>query len=405
VTTTGGNRPRVVIAGGGVAGIETLLALRDLAGDRIEIEIVAPEREFVYRPLAVAGPFDLGDPPRFNIDEIARDNDATHHEDAIVAVKPAQHIAMTRSGVGVLFDALVVTSGAEPLEAIPGAFTYRGADDRDALRTLISRFERDGGGHTIAFAVPSGTTWPLPIYELALITAARLRAGGSSGTLKLVTPEEAPLALFGRKASEAVAELLNSRGIEVWTSTHPVKFAPGSLTVVPEGRIPASEVVALPRLRGRAPEGLRHMSDGFVPVDEHGLVQGAANVYAAGDVTAGSIKQGGIATQQADAVAAAIAARFGAPVEPEPFRPILRGMLLTGDGARFMQNKISGGQGESSETSTGMLWWPEGKIAGRYLSHYLARQAHPVEPQKPLAPDGIPIDIELGRIAGAREAI
>jgi sulfide:quinone oxidoreductase len=391
----GGNRPRVVIAGGGVAGIEALLALRDLAGDRIEIEIIAPEREFVYRPLAVAGPFDLGDPPRFELAGIARDLGATHHRDAIVAVKPAQHLAITRSGVGVSFDLLVVTSGAEPEEAIPGALTYRGAEDREELRTLIDALEHDGSGRSIAFAVPSGTTWPLPIYELALITAARLRAGGNGAAVKLVTPEASPLGLFGRKASDAVAGLLASRGVEVWTSTHPVEFARSSLTVVPKGRVPAFRVVALPRLRGRAPDGLAQDGDGFIPVDPHGLVQGSASIYAAGDVTASSIKQGGIATQQADVVATAIAARVGAPVEPTPFRPILRGMLLTGDGARFMRSEVTGGRGESSEVSTEMLWWPEGKIAGRYLSRYLAGEAHPIEPKPPLATDAIPVDVEL----------
>lgn len=396
--TPGGDRPRVVIAGGGVAGIETLLALRDLAGDRVEIEIVAPEREFEYRPLAVAGPFDLGEPPRFDIDGIARDLGATHHRDAIVAVKPAQHLAITRSGAGVSFDALVVTSGAEPEEAIPGALTYRGTQDREDLRTLIDELERDGGGRSVLFCVPSGTTWPLPIYELALIAATRLHAGGDGAAVKLVTPEDSPLALFGRKASDAVAALLASRGIEVWTSTHPVEFAHSALKVVPEGRIPAHAVVALPRLRGRAPEGVSRDAAGFIPVDPYGLVQGAANVYAAGDVTASSIKQGGIATQQADVVAAALASRFGAPVEPKPFKPILRGMLLTGEGARFMRNELIGGKGERSEVSTEMLWWPGGKIAGQYLTRYLARQAKPVEPEPPLAPGAIPVDVELASI-------
>jgi sulfide:quinone oxidoreductase len=393
--TAGGERPRVVIAGGGVAGIETLLALRGLAGDRLEIEIVAPGREFVYRPLAVAGPFDLGEAPRFDLDEIARDLGATYHQDAIVAVKATQHLAITRSGSGVSFDALVVTSGAKPEEAIPGALTYRGVEDEEELRTLIDELEHDGAGRTVAFAVPSGTTWPLPIYELALITAARLHAGGNGATVKLITPEDSPLGLFGRQASDAVRALLDLRSVELWTSTHPVEFADGSLKVVPEGRVSADTVVALPRLRGRAPEGVCQDADGFIPVDPHGLVEGSASVYAAGDVTASSIKQGGIATQQADAVAAAIAARFGAEVEPKPFRPVLRGMLLTGDGARFMRSEVTGGRGERSEVGTEMLWWPEGKIAGRYLTRYLARQAKPVEPQPPLATGAIPIDIQL----------
>jgi sulfide:quinone oxidoreductase len=390
----GGDKPRVVIAGGGVAGIEALLALRDLAGDRIETAIIAPEREFVYRPLAVAGPFDLGQPPRFDLGEIARDLDATHHLEAVVAVTPEKRLATTRNGDAISYDALVIASGAGPQEAVPGALTYSGESDREALRTMIGEFEHEGVGKTVVFAVPSGTTWPLPIYELALITAARLRAGGNATKVKLVTPEDAPLEIFGQKASEAVSELLASRGVELRTSTHPVEFADSSLTVVPQGRVPADRVIALPRLRGRAPTGVPVDAHGFIPVDSHGLVQGLADIYAAGDVTAGSIKQGGIATQQADAVAAAIAARFGAPVEPEPFRPVLRGMLLTGDGARLMRAEVSGGRGEPEE-STQMLWWPDGKIVGRYISLYLAREAHPVEPQKPLTPDAIPIDVEL----------
>ena len=389
-------KPRVVIAGGGVAGIETLLALRALAGDRVQIEIVAPEREFVYRPLAVAGPFDLGDPPRFELAAIARDLRATHHQDAIVAVRATKRIALTRAGAEVPYDVLVVTSGAEPEAAIPGAFTYRGFEDNARLRTLIDEFRGDGGGRSIAFAVPSGTTWPLPIYELALITAAQIRAHEKdSVVVKLVTPEASPMGLFGRQASDAVALLLVSRGIEVRTSTHPVEFASSSLTVVPEGRVPASRVVALPRLRGRAPMGVPQDADGFIPVDPYGLVQELPDVYAAGDVTASSIKQGGIATQQADAVASVIAARFGAPVEPKEFRPVLRGMLLTGDGARFMRAEVTGGQGERSEVSSEVLWFPEGKIAGRHLSPYLTGQVHAIEPEPPLTADAIPVDVEL----------
>jgi nucleotide-binding universal stress UspA family protein len=46
-----------------------------------------------------------------------------------------------------------------------------------------------------------------------------------------------------------------------------------------------------------------------------------------------------------------------------------------------------------------MLWWPSGKIAGRYLSHYLPRQAHPIEPEPPLTADAIPVDVELAAAA------
>ena len=391
---TSTRKPRVVIAGGGVAAIETLLALRHLAGDRVSIELVAPENEFFYRPLAVAAAFDLGEPPRFDLTTIAEDLCAAHRRDAVVAVQPERQLAWTRSGAEVPYEVLVVATGAEAEEAIPGALTFRGTGDQHEYRTLMDELER-GALEIVAFAVPSGTTWSLPIYELALITAARLRAGGNDAVVKLVTPEAAPLALFGRPASEAVAELLALRGIELLTSTHPVEFAQGALAVVPAGNVPADRVVAMPRLRGRPLEGVPQNADGFIEVDPLGQVHGLADLYAAGDVTAGSIKQGGVATQQADTVAAAIAARFGAAVKPEPFRPVLRGTLLTGDGARFMRSEVAGGAGERFEVSAQILWWPEGKIAGRHLSHYLARRAHPIEPEKPLPADAIPVDVEL----------
>lgn len=50
-------RPRVIIAGGGVAGLETLLALHTLAGHRVEITLVEPELTFVNRSMAVREPF------------------------------------------------------------------------------------------------------------------------------------------------------------------------------------------------------------------------------------------------------------------------------------------------------------------------------------------------------------
>jgi sulfide:quinone oxidoreductase len=388
------SKPHVLIAGGGVAAIEGLLALRDLAGDRIELTLLAPDEEFVYRPLAVAAPFDLGKAPRFALGGIVADVDATLVPGSLAAVDPRRHVAWTLAGEELRYDALVLATGAQAQEAVPGALTFTGARESEGFRRLLSELER-GAVESAAFAVPAGATWPLPVYELALITAARLSARGADRKLVLVTPEEAPLSLFGRQASEVVADLLRSRQIELRTATHPVEFAHGALTVVPTGSIQVDRVIALPRLRGRAPEGIPSDADSFIPVDPHGLVRGLADVYAAGDAADFPVKQGGIAAQQADVVAAAIAARFGAPVESKPFRPLLRGMLLTGDGARFMRAEVIGGRGERSEVSAEMLWWPEGKIAARYLSHYLARRAIPVEPEHPLGADAIPVDVEL----------
>lgn len=62
---------RVLVAGGGVAGLEALLALRDLAGDRVSLTLLSPQDEFMYRPMAVAEPFARGHATRHGLNELA----------------------------------------------------------------------------------------------------------------------------------------------------------------------------------------------------------------------------------------------------------------------------------------------------------------------------------------------
>src|SRR5439155_4102940 len=123
----------------------------------------------------------------------------------------------------------------------------------------------------------------------------------------------------------------------------------------------------LPVLDGPGIPGLPADERGFIPIDEHARARGTQDVYAAGDGTTFPIKQGGIATQEADAAAEHIAARFGAELEPQPFRPVLRGRLLTGDESPSMEAEIAAGGGEGV-ASPDCLWWPPQKVSGRYLA-------------------------------------
>jgi CBS domain-containing protein len=212
----------------------------------------------------------------------------------------------------------------------------------------------------------------------------------------LVTPEEAPLQLFGGAGSEAVRQLLEERGIVLQTGSAPVELVDGELRLVPEGTIAADRVVALPRLRGPRIDGLPQTVEGFLPVDAHGQVHGLADVFAAGDITSFPVKQGGIAAQQADAAAEMIAANAGADLTPQPFRPVLRGLLLTGRQPRYLRHEITGGAGDVSVASSEPLWWPPAKIVGRYLAPFLGAFAG-VEspPEAPAAPGAVPVEVEL----------
>jgi sulfide:quinone oxidoreductase len=142
-------------------------------------------------------------------------------------------------------------------------------------------------------------------------------------------------------------------------------------------------------IEGPGVPGLPHDPNGFTPIDEHARVEGAKDVYAAGDGTNFAVKQGGLATQQADAAAEHIAATLGADLDPEPFKPVLRGQLITGAESLHMRHGLTGGQGEGI-ASMDYLWWPPQKVAGKYLSGWLGHN-----PPGDLEPPSAQIEVEV----------
>jgi sulfide:quinone oxidoreductase len=386
-------RSKVVIVGGGVAALEAALALHELASERVDVELVAPDRSFAYQPLLVAEPFGAGEVRTFPLRRLAEAAGASVVEAVVTGIDSERHVVRTTAGDELPFDLLLLALGAVPAVAVPGALCFRGPSEAEALRQLLA----DAAGGVIdriTFAVPSGASWPLPLYELALLTRSYLvDEGAVDVAVAIVTPEDAPFALFGHTASEAVAELLEARGIELSLGTSPLAFAEGGLATAPAGVLPSDRVVALPRPEGPRLAGVLQDSAGFIPTDDHGQVGGEIDVWAAGDATTFPLKQGGIATQQADAAAEAIAARAGADVEPQPFRPVLRGLLLTGMAPRFLRAEAGG---RATLIDTEPLWWPPAKIVGRYLAPFLAKHLglSKVLPDAAQA-SAVPVEIEL----------
>ena len=379
-----------MIVGGGVAGLEALLALRDLAGERAGLTLLAPEPDFLYKPLLVEEPFDLGPAERHELAPIAEELGARFVQQAARRVQPSEHTVELADGRKLAYDFLVVCAGGRFRPAFESATTFPSGGEPLRIDELL------GGGseapNRIAFVVPPGVTWALPIYEIALMTRRRaLELGLSDLQLTVVTPEDAPLAIFGPTASEAVADLLSARRIEVEAGTHAHEGAGEGLLLTPGDRpLEADEVIALPAMDGPAIDGLPSDDRGFVPIDEHARVSGVDDVYAAGDGTNFPIKQGGLGTQQADAAAEHIAHRLGAAVTPEPFRPVLRGKLLTGEESLHLRTDIAGGGGEGG-ASPDCLWWPPHKISGRYLAPWLYHGEAHMDP----LPPGRSLDVEV----------
>lgn len=362
----GGAPGTVVIAGGGVAGLECLMALRDLEGDDLRIVLVSPSDSFAYRPLAVAEPFSLGRVRRYPLAPIAADFGAELVHDAVVEVRAGERRAVCESGTTLDYGALVLAPGARREPALPHAVAFGAPGSRARLEALLDDV-RSGSCREVAFLAPPETSWSLPLYELALMTAGE---AADDTRVWLISPEAHPLAVFGPAVSADVARILEAAGVQFVGSAQGVP-EPGGVRF-DDRLVQADAVVALPALRGPSLRGVPADDRGFIPTDEHGRVQGLDGVYAAGDATAYPVKQGGLAAQQADAVAEAVAASFGAPVTPRPFRPVLRGLLFTGSEDRFLRATLGGGEGDA-ETGATALWSPPAKVAGLYLAPYLAR--------------------------------
>jgi sulfide:quinone oxidoreductase len=378
----------VVIVGGGPAALEAALALHRLAGEHVRTTVLAPESSLTYRPLSVLAPFAAGGAPVYPMERMAADAGFTHLRGRLARVNPAAHTITTVAGEEIGYDALLIASGARPVEPFRVATAFTGSlSDQERLHGIVQDVE-EGYLHRIVFVVPSGATWPLPLYELALMLAERAFQMGVDADLQLVTPEPAPLDVFGPDASREVASLLAEAKIALHTAATPKLLERGRLEVRPGGPILEVErIVSLPRLAGPAIDGLPANPEGFLVTDEHARVQGVANVYAAGDVTAFAIKQGGIACQQADAAAAHIAARAGAQIAPAPFTPVLRGVLLTEMWARYLRRE------EGSQVAARALWWPPTKIAGRELAAYLEGLDDAAG-----GPVGVPVNVSIGDV-------
>jgi sulfide:quinone oxidoreductase len=244
------------------------------------------------------------------------------------------------------------------------------------VERVLAEGARGHARHAVV-VVPPGATWPLPAYELAIMAATRTRRVADA-TVSLVTAEREPLWIFGEAGSEAMRELLAQRGIDLRPAARATHVTDDALWLDDGSAVVADTVISLPVLVGPRIDGLPCDSGGFLPTDAHGYVMGARGVLAAGDATGFPVKQGGLAAQQADAAAATIAHELGAPVEPMPFVPVLRGLLLTVGAPLYLRAELDAGGARrpaearsrrlAGEVSSRALWWPPGKVAGRYLA-------------------------------------
>jgi sulfide:quinone oxidoreductase len=384
----------IVIAGGGVAGLEALLALRDLAGPRAHLTLIAPDPDFTYKPLAVAEPFALGAAQRVPLRTITDAVGADLVLEAVTEVDDAAGEVHLGNHATHRFDALLVAPGARPVPGLEGATTWWPGGDADVYGGLLRDIE-EGYSKRLAIVVPPGAVWPLPAYELALMTAGEARAMGHEDVeIIVVTPEPVPLTLFGGEASAALADELVQAGVQLRTGSL-ARMELGRLVLEPGGEpLDVQRVFSVPRLAGPALVGLPSDTEAFILAGDDGRVTGCERTWAAGDGVQSPVKFGGLATHQARVAVTSMLRAAGFADLPDPGEPVLQGRLLVG-GARSRRLR---GRGDGVAAP---LWWPSGKVAGRYLPRWLAE--HGLAPQGAQEPParGVAVRRSLSAMRGA----
>lgn len=362
---------QVVVCGGGIAGSEALLRLHRLAPGRLQTTLIEPQDYLTYRPLAVREPFAMPGARRYPLDRIAFDAEARWEKDQLARVDRDRRRVHTEAGHELAYDALLLAVGARESAPYEHAqvFTDRNADE--TFHGIVQDIEM-GYTRSIAFLLPDGPAWPLPLYELALLTAERAYSMNMEPRLYVATPEQQPLQAFGGSAGERIAELLKAAGIELHTGVS-VRVPSAGRVSLGEIELDVDRIVTLPRLVGPALSGVPAGDDSFVPIDEHCLVPDTdGRVFAAGDITTFPIKHGGVGAQQADTAAAAIAHLAGAGDPPPPLRPQIRGMLLTGRRPLYFAAYEVDGGGWKSEIYEEPPWPADEKVVAEELGPYLS---------------------------------
>ncbi len=363
---------QVAICGAGIAGVEGLLRLRRLVGDRVDVTLVSPGEELVYRPSTVLEPFGHA-ARRYRLADIVADSGAHWVRDSLAWLDRGRRIVHTTGGSQVGYDALLLALGGTELAPSPHLDVFTGRDGGAFYRGVVADVEA-GRTTQLAFVLPPGPTWPLPLYELALLTATRARARGRAPRLDFVIPGARPLEAFGGDAGDVVARLLSDAGIILHTGTRVRASSPRRLVLEPAGPVlQPDRMISVPVIGGPSVRGIPGFAlDRFLHVDEYCRVLDTdARIFAAGDATDLPVKQGGVGAQQADVAAAGIAHLAGVGPAPQRLRPRIDATLLTGAKPLYLSAYLIDGQGWQATLHEEPPWPAGEKVIAEELGSYL----------------------------------
>jgi sulfide:quinone oxidoreductase len=344
---------RVLIAGGGLGGIETAVELKRRLGDRVAVTVVSPQQRFLFRPDTVFIPFAERVPGLgFDLEPALARGDIEYRRARVVAIDPRRRALELDGGSGrtrLKADFVVLATGArtEP-SLIPGfedrvisVWTAEGMERLgNGLRAAVER-AKAGAHPSVLFLVPPGVYWPAPLYELAFLAHdwLRRREVRSSVRVSFRTAESAYLNYLGPRMDPVMDRGFADRGIDGERSWRLARIEGEDAVSEAGERISAELMVAFPPYRGTADfSGLPTDEKGFVLTEPDGSlrVRGWERLYVVGDAGDFPVKQGELAMLQAVAAADSISAELLGIPRKKPFRADSQLMLDRGDDGLFV---------------------------------------------------------------------
>ena len=353
--------------------MEGVLRLWRLAGDEVDIALISPADELVYRPGTVSEPFERVPARRYPTATIVADTGARWERDSLSWIDRGRRIVHTEDGREVFYDALLLAIGARELPPSQHVRVFTGRDGGAGYARVVDDVTA-GRVENIVFVQKPGAAWVLPLYELALLTAHHARSHSRRLELSIVIADRQPLPALGPEAGALMTGLLADAGIALYTETEALIRSPRRVLLKPSGKqLHPDVVVMLPSLIGPNVRGIPgYAEDRFLHVDEYCRVRhSGGHIYAAGDATDLPVKHGGLGAQQADTAAAGIAHLAGCGPAPEPLRPVVDATLLTADGPRYLSAQLIAGRGWHTQLHDQPPWGTAAKVVAAELASYL----------------------------------
>jgi len=315
-----GSNPRVVVIGGGFAGLETLFCLRHQLGDEVDLTLVSNDKNFVFRPDTIYVPFGA-DPKRFVV-PLTRILASTRVEvlyDRARAIDCQRRVVSLREEE-IPYDYLVVASGSSVVaDEVPGlaenATSLWTVGGMLRLRRAYEQLITDAGRSTrrkVLFLLPRHNLCASPLYEMILLTDTWLRSRKARDPVEvtLATHEENLVEGFGRPFDAMLRERFEQRDVAVHAGVVVEEVEPDRCRFRNGERLDFDMLVSFPpHLVPKPFEGLPHDERGCIRVllDSRRVVD-QERVFAVGDAAVHPTKRAYLALLQADAAAEHIAA-------------------------------------------------------------------------------------------------